>query len=72
MDRRREEADKKLKKEQEEKIKRGKAEDMTVRLLREVLDEIGVHHNKTSKKADLIQKVKERTEQCGRRFNFKS
>lgn len=59
MDRRREEADKKLKKEQEEKIKRGKAEDMTVRLLREVLDEIGVHYNKTSKKADLIQKVKE-------------
>lgn len=79
MDRRREAADKKLKKEQEEKIKRGKAEDMTERLLREVLDEIGVHYNKTSKKADVIQKVKEarkevksRTEQCGRHFNFKS
>ena len=32
---------------------------MTVRLMREVLDEMGVHYNKTSKKAELIRKVKE-------------
>ena len=32
---------------------------MTVRLLRDVLDEMGVPYNKTSKKAELIQKVKE-------------
>ena len=57
LDKKKEEAEKLSRKE--DKIKQGREEDMTVRLLREGLDEMGVVFNRTSKKAELIQKVKE-------------
>ena len=44
---------------QEHAIKQGSAKSMTVKLLRDVLDEMGVYHNKTMKKAVLVQKVKD-------------
>ena len=51
-----------MSRKEEDKIKQGREEDMTVRLLREVLDEMGVVFNRTSNRAELIQKVKARKE----------
>ena len=48
-----------LKKEERELRKEGSADDMTVVLLREVLDEMNVTYRKKEKKADLVSKVKE-------------
>ena len=48
-----------LKKEERELRKEGSADDMTVALLREVLDEMNVMYRKKEKKADLVSKVKE-------------
>lgn len=59
IDKSREEAENLLRKEEKEKIKQGREEDMTVKLLKEILDEMGVPFNRTAKKADLIKMVKE-------------
>ena len=48
-----------LKKKERELRKEGSADDMTVALLREVLDEMNVTYRKNEKKADLVRKVKE-------------
>lgn len=59
MDREREKAEMLLREKEEHAIKHGSADSMMVKLLREVLDEMGVYHNKTMKKAVLVQKVKD-------------
>ena len=48
-----------LKKKERELRKEGSADDMTLALLREVLDEMNVTYCKNEKKADLVRKVKE-------------
>lgn len=45
--------------EEKERLKKGEPEDMTVRLLREVLDELNVTFKANDKKAVLIGKVRE-------------
>lgn len=56
-ERRREEE--KLKEQEKEKRKTGEPENMTVRLLKEVLDDLNVTYRTNEKKADLIAKVRE-------------
>ena len=48
-----------LKKKERELRKEGSADDMTLALLREVLDEMNVTYCNNEKKADLVRKVKE-------------
>ena len=48
-----------LKKKERELQEEGSADNMTVALLREVLDEMSVTYRKNEKKADLVSKVKE-------------
>ena len=48
-----------LKKKEQELRKEGRDNDITVVLLREVLDEMNVTYHKNEKKADLVRKVKE-------------
>ena len=59
MDKEREAREETLKKKERELRKEGSADDMTVALLREVLDEMNVTYRKNGKKADLVCKVKE-------------
>ena len=59
MDKEREAREEILKKKERELRKEGSADDMTVTLLREVLDELNVTYRKNEKKAELVRKVKE-------------
>ena len=59
MNKEREAREEILKKKERELRKEGSADDMTVTLLREVLDEMNVTYRKNKKKADLAWKVKE-------------
>ena len=45
--------------QEKERLKKGEPEDMTVRLLREVLDELNITYKASDKKAVLIAKVRE-------------
>ena len=54
MDKEREAREEILKKKERELRKEGSADDMTVTLLREVLDEMNVTYRKNEKKADLV------------------
>ena len=47
-----------LKKQEAERKKMGPPEDMTVRLLKEVLDSLNITYRSSEKKADLIEKVR--------------
>ena len=49
----------KAKAQEKERLKKGEPEDMTVRLLREVLDELNITYKASDKKAVLIAKVRE-------------
>ena len=49
----------KAKAQETERLKKGEPEDMTVRLLREVLDELNITYKASDKKAILIAKVRE-------------
>ena len=53
-----------FKKQETEKKKMGPPEDMTVRLLKEVLDELNITYRSSEKKADLIEK----SSSCSRKF----
>jgi len=59
LEKERERKERKIRDEEREQLKKGCAEDMTVRLLKEVLDEMGINYAKTCKKADLIKAVQE-------------
>jgi len=59
MNKEREAREEILKKKERELRKEGSADDMTVTLLREVLDELNVTYRKNEKKAELVRKVKE-------------
>ena len=45
-------------KEENEKTKKGNPEDLSIRLLREILDEMGEPYSKSWKKGVLIEKVR--------------
>ena len=47
-----------LKKQEAERKRMGPPEDMTVRLLKEVLDDLNITYRSNEKKADLIEKVR--------------
>lgn len=64
MDREREKKEAMLKKEEREQRKKGRAEDMTVQLLKEVLREMGVHFTQSCRKAELINKLTEARKQA--------
>ena len=49
----------KAKAQETERLKKGEPEDMTGRLLREVLDELNITYKASDKKAILIAKVRE-------------
>lgn len=53
-----EKAEETLKMQEAERKKMGPPEDMTVRLLKEVLDDLNITYGSSEKKADLIEKVR--------------
>ena len=58
MDKERKKREEAQQKEEKEKRKKGNPEDLTIRLLREILDEMGEPYSKSWKKGVLIEKVR--------------
>ena len=58
MDKERQKREESQQKEENEKRKKGNPEDLSIRLLREILDEMGEPYSKSWKKGVLIEKVR--------------
>ena len=58
MDKERKKREESQQKEENEKMKKGNPEDLTIRLLREILDEMGEPYSESWKKGVLIEKVR--------------